>query len=276
MEYCGIMKKLIFFSLSILVITIFYPGYSSSIAETASTYQNPRFTLYFGKETKEQITFLSEKQIAKYAFDLLNSTFDEYTNLFGKTPKKKVTLRFLSPSEFKKHTGAPAWTSAMYFNNEITIPLNQKKGINLSELGRALRHEYAHAVIAEISSGKCPAWLDEGIAQYLEGRVNPLLGPALRKWISSNEAMPLSWLQNGFTLLNEDIVPAAYAQSLFSTRKIINDVGFLGIGKYFTLLEDGEKESKSFLEAFRIDQETFTANLSKDMRHWSHTTEINP
>ncbi len=266
------LKFLVLFS----TILLAYPGQENTIADQRASYQSPRFILYFGKETKEQNTILTEKQIADFALATLNSTFEEYSNLFNRTPIKKVTLRFLSPAEFKKYTGAPAWTSAMYFNNEITIPLNPKKGINLSELGRALRHEYAHAVIAEISDGKCPAWLDEGVAQYLEGRINGLLGPSLRKWISSNDAMPLSWLQNGFTLLKEDIVPAAYAQSLFSTRKIIRTHGFEGIGNYFTSLRNGQSERESFEENFKQDQKTFVRTLSKDIRQWARSGAINP
>src|SRR5690606_26447433 len=118
----------------------------------------------------------------------------------------KVVLRFLPPEEFRRQTGAPEWTSAMYFRDEITIPLTKSTAWERDELDRALRHEYVHAVIAELSEYRCPAWLDEGVAQLLEGQVNPLLGPALRRWIALNPAIPLDWLQNGFTTLDSGYV----------------------------------------------------------------------
>jgi hypothetical protein len=272
----SIYKKFVLVVIFFISALLVYPGESSSFAESEPRFQNARFILYFGKETYGQKTILTEKQIADFAFASLNSAYEEYSNLFNQKPEKKVTIRFLSPSEFKRYTGAPAWTSAMYFNDEITIPLNPKNGINLTDLGRAIKHEYAHAVIAEISDGKCPAWLDEGLAQSLEGRTNPLLGPALRKWISTNEAMPLSWLQNGFTLLNEELVPAAYAQSLFSTKKIINDTGYQSIGTYLKLLREGNEEKKSFKQAFQVDQAIFISSLSLDIKKWSRTREYNP
>lgn len=272
----GKLKQYLFISFIVLISQAVYPGEDNTVAEAVSSYQSPRFILFFGKETKEQNTYLTEKQIADFALSSLNATYEEYSKLFGKAPVKKVTLRFLSPSEFKRYTGAPAWTSAMYFNDEITIPLNPKKGINLSELGRALRHEYAHAVIAELSAGKCPAWLDEGVAQYLEGRVNPLLGPALRDWIRENDAMPLAWLQNGFTLLNDNLVPAAYAESLFSVRKIIHDSGFESISDYLTNLEHGSPEQEAFSLSFHKDENVFTKELTREIKDWSVTRQINP
>ncbi len=241
----------------------------SSEASTPSSYQTPRFILYFGKKTATANSkILSQGQIADFAFQILDESYAKYAKLFDYEPKKKVTLKFLSPEEFKRYTGAPAWTSAMYFNDEITIPLNPNKGINLSDLGRALKHEYAHAVIAEVSDGKCPAWLDEGLAQHLEGKINPLLGPALRKWISTNDAMPLEWLINGFTLLNDDIVPAAYAESLFATKKILAKNGYKSITNYFASLRGNETPENSFKTSFDISINEFTDEMTKEMKVW--------
>lgn len=269
-------KRIVVLSLILFYSFFIYPGEKNTIADQGSAYHSARFTLYFGKEASRSHTLLTEKEIADFAIGVLDSTYNEYSALFKQKLQKKVTLRFLSPAEFKRYTGAPSWTSAMFFNDEITIPLNPKKGINLTELGRALRHEYAHAVISEISDGKCPAWLDEGIAQYLEGKTNPLLGPALRDWISKNDAMPLHWLQNGFTLLDDDLVPAAYAQSLYSTKKIIRDVGMESIGLYLKDLRNGIDEEHSFENAFHINEKSFTEDLTKDIRIWARSGAYNP
>jgi len=36
------------------------------------------------------------------------------------------------------------------------------------ELSRVLKHELAHSFINQVSGGRCPQWLNEGIAQALE------------------------------------------------------------------------------------------------------------
>lgn len=275
-----VLKKFFAFFLVVFLVSVTGSSLNDVSARDLSQpyiVQSPRFILYFGKNTSEANTsILTQEQLARYAFSVLDGVYKEYTDLFGKAPKNKVTLRFLSPVEFKKYTGAPAWTSAMYFNDEITIPLNPTKGVNLSDLGRAIRHEYAHAVVSELSTGKCPAWLDEGIAQLLEGKINPLLGPALRKWVTHNDAMPLSWLRNGFTLLDEKIVPAAYAQSLFATRILVKKHGYDGVSKYLTLLNKGTSDKDAFEASFKISQKEFLVDLTYDMKQWARYGDYNP
>jgi hypothetical protein len=275
-----VIRKLSVFFVVSLFITCSGSGFYSALAgdvDKPYIVQSPRFILYFGKNTSEPArSILTQEQLAAFAFEVLDGVYKEYTGLFGTAPKKKVTLRFLSPTEFKKYTGAPEWTSAMYFNEEITIPLNPAKGVNLSDLGRAIRHEYAHAVISELSVGKCPAWLDEGIAQILEGKVNPLLGPALRKWISYNDAMPLQWLKNGFTLLDEAIVPAAYAQSLFASRKLVSEHGYDAVAKYLNMLSGGSTDEEAFKSSFKISQKEFLSDLTYEIKQWARYGEYNP
>ena len=242
-----------------------------------TTFNTPRFTLYFDSGDAPSIDDgVFTKNVADRAIDILNRTADEYTRVFGERPQNKVILRFLSPDEFRRQTGAPSWTSAMFYRGEISVPIVKAKGINFNELHRALRHEYVHSVIAELSDYKCPAWLDEGVAQLLEGQPNPLLGPAMRNWIKSNDAMPLDWLQNGFTTLDAKIVPAAYAQSLFATRTIVNSYGFSAVVKYLAALRSGKPENDAFVEAFSVEKSVFQEALTSQIRSWSASDALHP
>jgi len=242
-----------------------------------TTYNTPRFTLYFDSGNSPDIDDGAfTKNVAEKAIDILNRTADEYGRVFGERPVKKVVLKFLSPEEFRRQTGAPAWTSAMFYRGEISIPVIKSRGMNFNELHRALRHEYVHAVIAELSDYHCPAWLDEGVAQLLEGQPNPLLGPALRRWIADNDAMPLEWLQNGFTTLDSKLVPAAYAESLFATRSLVNTYGFSAIVNYLKALKDGSKERAAFEHAFKVDRPTFEAALTSQIRLWADSKNVAP
>lgn len=246
-------------------------------AESYTTFDTPRFILHIGrpaeKRTGEEIEI---RTIASNSITVLNETFEELSRIFQAQPQKKVVLRFLSPKEFRKQTGAPSWTSAMYFRDEITIPLTKKTGMDSEELRRALRHEYVHAFIAELSDYRCPAWLDEGVAQLLEGQPNPLLGPALRDWIRSNPALPLDWLRNGFTTLDAEFVPAAYAQSLFATRKLVQELGLSAVTKYLALLHAKVPEEEAFRQAFGRTKAEFERELTPQIRRWARSNRKHP
>lgn len=243
-------------------------------ADKATLLETPRFTLYFPSGTKSQTTELGA--LAKSALAVLDATYEEISSTLKVQPKNKVVLRFLSPTEFHRHTRAPSWTSAMYLRGEISIPIASTKRVNMVELTRAIRHEYVHAVVSELSGKGCPAWIDEGLAQLFEGEPNPLLGPALRGWVAENEALPLTWLQNGFLTLNDELVPVAYAQSLFATRDLVRNNGFSAVQRYLDLLRDGNSNSAAFETAFGIDSESYEKRLTKVMRQWASSPALHP
>lgn len=245
--------------------------------ESYKTYDTPRFTLHIGtQEETEAVANPEIDDLAETSLTALNNTYEELGRIFKVWPARKVVLRFLSPEEFRRQTGAPAWTSAMYYRGEISIPLTASTISQGSELERALRHEYVHAFLAEISGHRCPAWLDEGVAQLIEGQPNPLLGPALRKWIKTNPAIPLSWLRNGFTMLENSVVPAAYAQSLFATRSLVNRFGFGAVKEYLTALRVGASPEDAFQMAFNLNQGEFETSLTDQIRRWKESNQLHP
>lgn len=261
--------------LTTLSVFLFSPAYA---AESRENQSEPRFILYFGteKKTEPDQNGIQGTDLAEDALETLKSTSEEFQRIFGIAQKNKVVLRFLSPNDFRRVTKAPEWTSAMFYRGEISIPLNPKHGLNSVELHRALRHEYVHAVIAEITNYRSPAWIDEGVAQLLEGQINPLLGPALRSWIKTNDAMSLKTLENGFTTLPAELVPAAYAESLFATRTLIHQYGFPAAVKFLVALGTGKNEQESFELAFDEPEAGFEQKLTDQIRRWADSDQVNP
>ena len=255
---------------------LLFSGAIVALADNGEAYRSARFTLYINTNTENSKNGETlPENIAPIAIKTLDKIHDELERVFAFEPEKKIILRFLTPEEFHKSTGAPSWTSAMYFRGEITIPID-KQHTNHDELKSAVRHEYVHAFIAELSDNRAPAWIDEGLAQLIEGEPNPLLGPALREWIETNNAMPLDWLNNGFTTLHDSVVPAAYAQSLFATRTLINRHGFKAIRKYLSLLKAKQPVETAFLEAFDQQQDKFEKNLTGQIKKWANTQKKHP
>lgn len=265
-----------------LILTLFWATYCAAALPTtaaaedslSTTFNTPRFILHIGTASSDDDRLIYG--IRDSALTILNDTYDELSRKFGYAPKNRVTLRLLPPDDFRKLTGAPAWTSAMFYRGEISVPLKDRGTLSSGDLKRALRHEYTHAVVAEISGFRCPAWLDEGIAQMIEGRPNPVLGPALRQWLADNEPMPLYWLQDGFTTLDNKLVPAAYAQSMFATRVLLEGTGMPSLVKYLELLKNKTPEDEAFSEAFEISKERFEQKLAQRLSEWDRSGIPNP
>ncbi len=207
------------------------------------------------------------KPLVNRVSELLTTTHGQYSRLFGEIPPLTTKVRLLDPESFYRTTGAPRWTNAMYYRNEIILPVGDD--MDLENLFRSVKHEYTHAVLNSLSNGRCPGWLDEGIAQWAEGSPNPALEPALKGWLISEPPVPLSLLQGGFTKLKTDVVPPAYAQSLFATNMIIKQHGFEGIKSYLKRLRIGRERDDAFKAAFGSDEKGFENLLGKELKRWS-------
>lgn len=201
--------------------------------------------------------------IARNASHALKELHARYESLFGAIPAFTTTVRLLDEETFYLTTGAPQWTNAMFYKGQIVIPLPKKGAVDEDNLIRSIKHEYTHAVIHALSGGKCPGWLDEGLAQWAEGSENPALRPALLQWLAENQPVPLHLLQGGFTKLDARMVPAAYAQSLYAAQFVLENYGFERLSSYFRLLRQGTARSPAFSNLFKGGEGEF----EKVLRH---------
>jgi hypothetical protein len=204
-----------------------------------------------------ELTVISPKEwreTASFLIETLEETHGNYLQVFGSIPKFSVTVRLMDEETFYLATGAPAWTNAMYFKGQIVIPLPKDGLVDRDNMIRSIRHEYTHAVIHALSGGNCPGWLDEGLAQWAEGEVNPLLTQALSEWLLKHPAIPFKLLQGGFTKLPAQMVPAAYAQSLLGAKLMLNRFGLKGIGLFLNSLRLGNKERDAFRQVFKASR----------------------
>ena len=62
----------------------------------------------------------------------------------------------------------PDWVGGS-FDGKIRVPIDLARPPDEALLG-LLRHELAHAFLARLSRGRAPGWLQEGLAQFVEGR----------------------------------------------------------------------------------------------------------
>jgi len=219
-----------------------------------------------------RLTLISPDQwvpLAKKLSAILEETHRKYADLFGSIPPHTTTLRLMESENFYKESGAPRWTNAMYYRGEITIPLSLTESVDLENLYRSVKHEYTHAVINALSGSRCPGWLDEGLAQWAEGTINPALEPALRNWVLRHPPVPFKLLQGGFTRLDPAMVPPAYGQSLYAAQVMMDTFGLIEIGRFLGHLREGKVRADAFELAFSISESSFEDALAESLKKWA-------
>ncbi len=219
-----------------------------------------------------KLTLVSPEEWAPLARELEGQMIEIHAffgKIFGELPRFQTTLRLIPEKAFFEETGAPRWTNAMFYKGQIILPLStDDQGIDFENIYRSLRHEYTHAVTHALSKGNCPGWLDEGLAQWFEGEVNPALGPALRDWLQKKRPVSFHLLRGGFTRLPSEMVPAAYAQSLYISRDLVEESGFQSMRLLFEDLASGSSFSLAFQRQFGRSIEDYERELGLKLDSW--------
>lgn len=70
-------------------------------------------------------------------------------------------------------TPVPDWVTGTYWGNQILL-LDPKSWIDphIAEFGQILVHELTHIVIGDLTGGRCPLWLNEGLAMFYADQIH--------------------------------------------------------------------------------------------------------
>ena len=134
-----------------------------------------------------------EKGLEGYELrELLRESYQEVGRDFGYFFQHKVVVLLYGEEEFRELSGMPHWSGGVY-DGKIRLPA-YRQGFTRQELEKIMRHEVTHAFIADLSANQCPAWLNEGLAEYEEAKVVPPDLRVFRAAVKTGALYPLSSL----------------------------------------------------------------------------------
>jgi len=160
----------------------------------------------------------------------LDTYYSEYGDLFGQRPvengRPKIRVVFYRRAAFAEVTGLGDWAGGV-FDGTIRVPV-ESLGDERERLRAVLRHELMHAFIHYVSGGNAPAWLNEGLAQWIE---RPGEGRALdialaRGRLRGHDLFPLTSLRGTLAAWSDkQAITRAYAQALLLVDHLVFSKG---------------------------------------------------
>jgi len=169
--------------------------------------------------------------------DASEQAWTALTHDIGRAPAEPVSIRIVADGNMPTE-----WAEAVY-DGQVRLPLPVAQ--DAQERVHVLRHELAHAFLVDFSGGRIPLWLNEGLAQWLEGR----------RPESLPDARTAAWLDDlpgraNFMDLSADDAELAYAYSLAVTTELMTLHGSIATLRYLDLLAGGSSEPTCFQQAF--------------------------
>ena len=216
--------------------------------------ESSHFVLHYeGKQTSEA---LRGQIIAA-----LESDYDDLVRNLGTPPRDNILVTLYTEQAFFDVTRAPSWSGAIN-DGKLRIPISGLTSVT-SELAHVLKHELAHSFINQLSAGRCPPWLHEGIAQLLEPKSINSDGRQLAKLFQSQRNIPLNVLEGSFMRLSGMEAYVAYAESLAAVSYINDSYGMGDIQRILQLLSHGSSTEAALRATIHSDYGQLESEVGK-------------
>ncbi len=167
----------------------------------------------------------------------LEAHYSELSGQLGVSPRESIPVILYTGQAFFDVTRSPGWAGAIN-DGKLRIPIEGVSSVT-PELSRVLKHELAHSFIAQITLNRCPAWLNEGVAQALEPKSSAAHGRALAQMFASGSHIPLNGLEGSFNRFSTQRAVVAYAESLAAVEYIRNTYGMSDVVRILERIGQG-------------------------------------
>ncbi len=193
--------------------------------------------------------------------EALESDYDELTRDLGSPPRDSILVTLYTEQAFFDVTHAPTWSGAIN-DGKLRIPVSGLSSMT-PELARVLKHELAHSFINQLSGGRCPPWLHEGIAQFLEPKSLGSEGRLLAQLFKAQRNIPLNALEGSFLHFSGDAAYIAYAESLAAVSYINDTYGMSDIQRILQRISQGNSTEAALRATIHSDYGQLDSDLAK-------------
>ena len=163
-------------------------------------------------------------ELARDILPLLESDFQSTASLLAYTPSEPIAVVLYTKEVFSDVTRAPKWANALN-DGRIRVPVQGLEAVT-PELARVLKHELAHSFISQKTRGRAPVWVQEGVAQWIEGsRVGGTAAATLLSLYDRHQDPALSVLEGSWLSSGNDFAGIAYAWSLATIEGVVANGG---------------------------------------------------
>ena len=221
---------------------------------------------------------------------IVEHTYHEVGTVFQRYPQHKVPVFIeaaskidtaqaankvcstTSPIEVTNHTlfsdaSLPQWAVGCYADGCIRLTYHPYSDFSVGVLYAVIRHEWTHLLIDLLTEGRCPNWLDEGLAQFI---ARPLMNSEkthLQLASQDQHFLPLHLLRKPFCHLPGKQRRLAYLQSYAIVKYLIQEFSFTALRDVLKHLGNGKPTNTAFQAVFgKTEKEIVVASNAENCK----------
>ncbi|GAC1624661.1 MAG: hypothetical protein PVS2B2_11230 [Candidatus Acidiferrum sp.] len=187
-----------------------------------------------------------EPELARSVLRSLEGHFSRIESELNFTPPDSIGVILYTQQAFSDITQAPGWASAVN-DGRIRVPVQGLTAVN-SELSRVLKHELTHSFVRQKTHGRAPTWMQEGLAQWMEGKRSDEHAYTLARIYAQGHAVPLSSLEGPWSGLPNDAAGYAYAWALANIEYIVQAGGMQDVERILDRIAAGSTTEEALRE----------------------------
>ena len=204
----------------------------------------------------------AEPALARDVLRALEMHFSAIESALNYTPPEPIGVVLYTEQAFVDITRAPAWAGALY-DGRIRVPVQGLTSVD-GELSRSLKHELTHSFVAQKTKTACmglavscsnraPTWIQEGLAQWMEGYRSGDDAAGLVQIFDEKHSIPLGQLEGSWTRLDRSTARYAYAWALANMEYIIQADGMSDVERILDRIGAGMATEQALREVLHSD-----------------------
>ena len=190
-------------------------------------------------------------QLAREILRVLESDYNDIEAQLDYTPPNQISVILYTQQAFEDITRAPSWVGALY-DGKLRIPVQGLSSVT-PQLADVLKHELTHSFITQKSDGRAPTWLQEGLAQWMEGLRSTADAGALVDAAEEGSVPHLKSLEGSWMAMPPNAASLAYAWSLAVVESIIQNGGVSDVSRLIDRTGSAPTPEDALREALHIN-----------------------
>ena len=189
--------------------------------------------------------------LAREVLRTLEMHYNAIESELNYSPPDSIGVILYTQEAFADITKAPQWVGALN-DGRIRVPVQGLTGVD-QELSRVLKHELTHSFVQQKTHGHAPTWIQEGLAQWMEGQRSSENGAVLAQIYSQGHAASLGRMEGSWMGMSGDGARYAYAWALANVEYIIQANGMGDIERVLDRIGTGISTEQALKEVLRSD-----------------------